>query len=415
VYPERPGFVFTGWNTPEGNLLIDTNGAFHYMGSNSAYLTPREDGTCYWVYDGDITLEAGWDDCSVVNSFEELQSALANPEVGNIVVTNTLIVPNGSVIDGGGRTLYFRNGNRLNSIFELYSTSSCTLKNMTIDFGGNVGMNARHAIVMENVTLKNAITYAFMNNSSALLRSCSITGSQGNNGVIFSQGETLTMTNCSVHDNAGDGINCSDGTLTIDGGSVTGNSGRGIRNYGGQVLLNNCTIANNGGDGIYTTYGATKAVNVTVAGNARGSVTDSSGEATFVNSVLVDNIGEYGDVTMDAINTSATLINCLTGDIYEYQHVLTDCISVSKQTVFHSYESGKPVLIQLADGSWAARLSADSAALTGGCSTYFSTDHGSAAYGSTPVYIKGSEGATRVTTYQGGGARMDGVIGAYNQ
>ena len=412
--PERPGFVFTGWNTPEGNLLINTNGTFYYAGSNSAYLTPREDGTCYWVYDDDITLTAGWDDCSEVNSFEELQLALANPEIGNIMITNTLIVPNDSVIDGGGRTLYFRNSNPNNSMFELSLAQSCTFRNMTIDFGGNVGMNVSNTIVMENVTLKNATMYALMNNGHAFLRDCSVTGSRGENGVIFSQGETLKMINCSVFGNAGDGINCAHGTLTMDGSSVTDSTGKGIRNGGGQVLLNNCTIANNGSDGIYTTYGTTNGVNVTVAGNRRGSVLDTAGGATFVNSVLVDNKENYGDVTQEVIGTVTTLVNCLTGRVTENWLDRTDCREVEQQTVFHAYENGCPVLTQLADGTWAARLSENSPTLTGGCATFFSAESGSAAYGSTPTYIAGSEGAVNVTTYQGGAARTDGVIGACN-
>jgi hypothetical protein len=81
--------------------------------------------------------------------------------------------------------------------------------------------------------------------------------------------------------------------------------------------------------------------------------------------------------------------------------------------MFGSYVYRNPDLTQLPDGTWAAPLASDSIALTGGCETYFSAENGTAAYGDTPTYIAGDTGAERVTTYQGGGTRMNGVMGAY--
>lgn len=118
-------------------------------------------------------------------------------------------------------------------------------------------------------------------------------------------------------------------------------------------------------------------------------------------------------MTEDSIGGGTYLINCLTGSIYDYWFTMSGCKTASAQTVFNAYTVSRPLLVQLSNGTWAAPLAADSAALTGGCATYFSAENDSAAYGDTPTYIAGETGAAAVTAYQGGGTRASGVIGAY--
>ncbi len=414
--PSRTGFSFTGWYVQGGTKLINADGSFNYTGANSAYLTPNPDDTCYWVYDSDVTLYAGWDESASVATYEELMAALASQDDGDIIVTEVLVFPSSVNIDGGGRTLYFQNSNPSNTIFELSSTTSCAISYLTVDFGGKEGINnTAGEISLDNVTLCNASEYALraQGGSVAELRNCTITGSGRG---IFCEAP-MTMVNCSIKDNGGDGIYCSNGgILTMENCSVTGSGAKGINNDSGQVILNNTTIANNL-VGIYTVYGSTTAVNVTVAGNNRGSLAGTSSNVTFCNSILADNSVSYGDVDKETTDANTTLINCVTGQIYDVWFTLTGCKEVPQQSVFNSYDNGKPVLTQLSDGTWVTQLSTSSAALTGGCATYFSAEDRSAAYGAygggTPTYIVGNSGAERVTTYQGGGTRVDGVIGAH--
>ena len=74
-----------------------------------------------------------------------------------------------------------------------------------------------------------------------------------------------------------------------------------------------------------------------------------------------------------------------------------------------------PALVQQANGTYTAPLADDSAALSGGCDVYFDyTVNGATeiAYGIVPTYLIGTSGGTKVTDYQGGGARDPDVIGA---
>ncbi|HWP79638.1 MAG TPA: InlB B-repeat-containing protein [Candidatus Acidoferrum sp.] len=409
--PKKTGSRFTGWYTSGGVLLIDPYGSFVYSPDALTYLS-AEGGAAKWIYDGTVTLTAHWEEASGVTTYGELLTALADSSEEPIVIAQTIAIPDGAVIDGGGHTIHneaYADADLLDPVFTF--EGGATIQDLTIVGGEDGGaLMPEQPVTLENVTLEGA---TLMLMGGGTLTDCIFTGSKM---AVWLGGDTL-MQNCTVdrdHEDSTSAIQVSGASLVMENCSVTNNSGHGIYTYEATLLMNNCTVANNGNCGLYDWGPSTiTALNSTFAGNAVSGCRLGAGTAAvFVNTVLAENLADF-DLELETGDEDVTLIHCVYGVCEEEQLTILNSLALDVPGLFAGYEGGKPALTQLSDGTWAAPLAAESPALTGGCDTYFSAEDGCAAYGDTPVYVAGETGANEVTVCQGGAARASGTIGAY--
>ena len=134
---------------------------------------------------------------------------------------------------------------------------------------------------------------------------------------------TLTLTNCSVSENAGTGID-NEGTLTLMNSTVSDNGGcfpqcsigvGGIDSHGdpASLTLINSAVLNNAGryvGGVSATGGVLSAVNTTISGNSGdvGGIT-ASGTVTLISSTVSGN--ETGGLNFggDSLTVANTIID----------------------------------------------------------------------------------------------------------
>jgi CSLREA domain-containing protein len=106
----------------------------------------------------------------------------------------------------------------------------------------------------------------------------------GGFGVV-SRG-TLTVTNCIVAGNSGDGISSRHSTLTLANSSIVDNSGAGIEAVGfGTATVTGSRVARNSSSGIRVRNAGVTITNSTVAGNSAG---DGGGIANEAGAVTID-------------------------------------------------------------------------------------------------------------------------------
>jgi hypothetical protein len=168
--PRRTGYRFTGWYTEGGLLLIDSYGNFNFAEGTLSYFNGN-DGTPKWIYDGNITLNAGWEASSGVASYAELLAALAEASEDPIDVAQTITIPGGAEIDGNGRTINnqaYADVDLLDPIFEF--EGGATIRNLTIvsDVDGGE-LTPQDDITLENVTIEGA---TLMLNGGGTLTDC---------------------------------------------------------------------------------------------------------------------------------------------------------------------------------------------------------------------------------------------------
>ena len=118
---------------------------------------------------------------------------------------------------------------------------------------------------------------------------------------IFSRG-TLTVTNCLIAGNSGEGIFNAFGDLTLTRSSVTENASAGVAVRGGTATLGHDRIARNSGGGLSIGTGTVTLAKSTIAGN---SARDGGGIS------LVE-----GDLTVDASTITNNTATGLGGGVF---------------------------------------------------------------------------------------------------
>ncbi len=136
-------------------------------------------------------------------------------------------------------------------------------------------------------------------------------------GAVFNQGGTLTLTDCTVSGNTGQGntpnsVNggglYNTGTMiltncTVSGNTASATTGGLFNNGAGTMTLSNCTISGNSSGlngGLFNSNGATLAMtNCTVSGNSGGRVRSLGGTVTLTNTIVAGNTGGQVSGTLD--------------------------------------------------------------------------------------------------------------------
>ena len=151
--------------------------------------------------------------------------------------------------------------------------------------------------------------------------------SSNNGGGIFSEGDSLTLTNSTVSGNrasgSGGGIQSEGNSLTLINSTVSGNTSdgsAGILNDGGTMTITNSTVSGNNavfnGGGIFN-FGASSTVTLTnstvtnnTAGQGGGGI-NNSGTAILRNTIVAGNTASTG---RDALGTFSSQGNNLIGN-----------------------------------------------------------------------------------------------------
>ncbi|MDD6071587.1 MAG: hypothetical protein PUC12_12375, partial [Clostridiales bacterium] len=412
---------------------------------------------------GNVEKVKAAEDVRTVGTLDELISALADDSIHRVIVSQTITLAHGTVLDGQGKTVQVAfpyleesgaTSDRLSfyNVFTVDSGATVTIKNMQIFGGMNGNANAGGIVNKGTLTLEN-ITIARSNrglciagrSSKAILKNTNIVRNQCSyGGGIFCDGGTLVMDGCSLTENrstaSGGGAMeiKNSGTLYANNTVIANNSsseiGGAINNYGSNVYLMNCQVTGN-----VTTaarYGASAGAGLGING----------GILKAVNSIFMDNYfilrGTEEPVASDIgayAGNDNKLINCIYGKIQIGSGTIDtgdNNKEITEDSIFTSYRNDgvlyggsnaytsafkHPALRAKAGNSYAlyANLSVSGNASSGGVDTYF--DYSDLAnvkmsYGpeaSMTAMTTSQAGADRkVTTYYEGGERTSGVIGA---
>lgn len=402
----------------------------------------------------DTTYVAQWLSSASVSNLADLQIALANNAVSEVVVTQAIALPNGTTLDGLGKMVRVQTTG-VNDSGNVQNGSAYSV--FTVAAGSTV--------TIANLTVKGGSTSAIVNGGSLTMNRVIITqsGSSGNNGGGFRNTGKALLKDCSITmnvANAGGGfINSGGASMILDGCSVTNNriigmyGGGGCENSGSLYLLNT-TFANNQsleiGGAINNYTGTVYIVNSTITANLStsnmgsptgGGIGNNGGTIRVVNSLLANNFEKHGaneakpsDIGVYSSGNNIYLYNsycgafvtsvaanlAVTGDATNNVGSVVNPIGNGLTDIFSSYADWNglscPTLLSLANNTSAAPLAGASAALNGGTDVYFEYTVNAVtalAYGIIPEYLVGTAGGTKMTVYQDGSNRTEGVIGAY--
>ena len=164
--------------------------------------------------------------------------------------------------------------------------------------------------------------------STAMLTDCTISGNSAvsGGGVLFGYYATATMTGCTISGNtaANDGGGVANaGTLAISDSKILNNtafSGAGLYNtFYGSLTLTDCTVSDNTGTGVnnrgggVTSHGQLKMIDSTVTGNTAdlgGGVFNQYGVATLTRTTISGNYATIAGAGMLDYGATATLTDC---------------------------------------------------------------------------------------------------------
>lgn len=390
----------------------------------------------------DTTYTAQWATSTSVTSLAELLAALADNNVSEVVITNAIALPNGTVLDGNGKTVKAQitglneagniQAGSNHNIFTVGFGSTVSIKNLTVKGGSTTAITNSGTLTMDNVVITQSGSATnpgggFRNSGTANLINTAITlnvASYGG-GFLNSNGANMIMDNCSVTGNRSMGLGSggggceNNGTLSLNNTTFSGNQGSeiggAINNYGGTLYVINSTITGN-------------QVNTGSTSHYGGGIGFNGGTIKILNSLIANN---YQNTTLSDIgnfsnSTNITIINSLVGAYLSMSSQPTSVASTINPVgngltgVFNTYQVvngvSVPVLVKLSNNTFVAPLIAGSPALTGGTEVYFDyTIAGVSvlAYGLTPTYIINGTVGAQIDTFQGGSIRGAGVIGAY--
>lgn len=390
---------------------------------------------------------------NVVSNLEELQTALNNDSFTEVIINNAITLPNGTILDGKGKTVrvekpYVKENGQLEEspsttrVFTIENSSNITIKNMTI-MGGRINNSAAISsngnLTMENVNVVRSNRGLDNYGGITILKKCNFSLNVGQSaGAIWSgNGAKIILDGCSFTQNRSNGgsgygggaIGVSGAYLyannTIFANNATQEIGGAINIYGGNVYLMNCTVAGNC---------------TTKSSSCGGGIGKNGGVFHAVNSVFIDNYAKIsGDKVRSDIGiyggSGGTLNNCVYSKIQGSMSSTINCKVDESNTTASTYTDNG---IILSDGSTSASFSHpvlttgtnsyskyviiknSGNAATGGINTYYdysNTSNIKMGYGndSSITALGGLTTPTsdkKVTTYYEGGARVYGVIGA---
>ncbi|MBE6828466.1 MAG: hypothetical protein E7514_07685 [Ruminococcaceae bacterium] len=355
-----------------------------------------------------------------VSSLAGLTAALTDSDIDEIIVTQTITLPNGTELYGNGKTVraeitgvdeqgIVQNGSDY-TVFKTASDATVHIYDMTI-MGGSISavINETGKLYLDNVTitrsgsddnagggLKNGVqnlsdgkntshktAYVIMKNSS-IVRNVAIYG-----GGFMNYG-TLIMDGCSLSENR---------SINVAGGGGAGENE-------GYAYLNNCTVANNTsseiGGGINVCKGGELYImNCTFTGNVTycnggnnfgGAVGDNDCVVKAVNSIFANNyyinkstqtvtpndIGLYSGNDVTAYNSivgtvsggTATLENCSSNTDNLFAAYVTGNVLAGDGTE-STADFSKPAVVQNASGELYTPVSGDYQGDIEGVPTYF--------------------------------------------
>lgn len=223
-----------------------------------------------------------------VSSLEELQTALSTATSSTeIIVTETIVLPNGTNLDGNGATVRVAEpyltetgiinpnykSNTVQNVFKVENTksSSVSIRNMTV-MGGYVEGDSWDAAIfntanpylyMENVTITRSCRGFDNRYGNAVLKNCNIIRNYATQGAgIGTCGNTI-LDGCNISENritdnveiygvgiGGGGLELANGSVTYIINSVIANNtsagtAAGISVYNAQLYMFNSTVTGN--------------------------------------------------------------------------------------------------------------------------------------------------------------------------
>ena len=253
-----------------------------------------------------------------------------------ITITSVKTVASSLTLDGGG--LLTINGNNAFRVFTVNPSVTFNVQNLTITNGNSIA----GAAIYNNGGTLNVTNSTLTGNAAAFggggiynLGILSVTNStlagntapSGGGGGIYSQGNTLTVTNsifvgnsAGSNNSGGGGIYSNGSNLSITNSTLAGNSANGNTGSGGGIYgfnsimsVTNSTLAGNlaflGGGGILNSGGNLSITNSTLSGNTAstsngGGVNNLNGFSKLIDSLVVNN-GTGGDLAGIAPNPNS--------------------------------------------------------------------------------------------------------------
>ena len=416
---------------------------------------------------GNVEKVQAAEDVTTVGTLKELKTALGNDAIHRVIVSKRITLPDGTNLDGHGKTVqvevpYLEESGATSdspsnyNVFTVDSGANVTIKNMQIFGGQNSSAGGiiiiEGTLALENITIARSCRGLYVSDSGkAVLKNTNIVRNQcKNGGGILCTGGTLVMDGCSLTENRSTDSGCGGGAMEIIwNGSLYANNtviannssdgiGGAISNYESNVYLMNCQVIGN--------------VTTEALGGGLGINCDSAGLLKAVNSIFKDNYfiengtgtPENGTLQVSDVGIRSgsgnKLINCIYGKI---QSLYDDAIDtadnnkeITEDSIFTNYRNDgvlyggsndyttafKHPALRAKDGnSYAlyANPSDSGEARSGGVDTYF--DYSDLAnvkmsYGPAErmnaMTTNPADASCKVTTYYEGGERTSGVIGA---
>ncbi len=394
-----------------------------------------------------------------VSTLEELQTALNNDSLTEVIVSSAITLPNGTVLDGNGKTLrvekpYVKEDGKLEespsagNIFNIESSSEVVIKNMTIMGGqksGSGAISSNGYLTLENVNVVRSHRGLDDYGGVSILKNCnfSLNVCKSAGAIWCGNGAKLILDGCSFTQNRSNGGSSS-------GGGAIGVSGGSTKLYANNTIFaNNATEEIGGAINIYT--GNVYLMNCTVTGNCTtnsaicgGGIGKNGGSFEAVNCIFVDNYASISDSPKTRCDigiysgSNSELYNCVYRYIQGNIPVISNCvIDTSNQTANEYTNTGimlsnqsisieflHPVLTSSEANEYAKYIAIkkNGSAATGGIQTYFDysdTSDVKMGFGNEDN-ITSLGGLTipnsnnKVTTYFEGGTREDAIIGASN-
>ncbi len=391
---------------------------------------------------------------TVVSTLSELQAALNNDTYTEVIVSNAITLPDGTVLDGAGKTVrvekpYVKEDGTLETsatpsrVFSIESGSHVSISNMTVMGGeksGTAAISLIHGyLTMENVNVVRS-NRGLDSNGTAILKNCnfSLNVCKSAGAIWTGSGAILVLDGCSFTNNRS------------NGGSSYGGGAIGLSGSGSYLYANNTVFANNAsqeiGGAINVYDGNAYLMNCTVTGNCTsnsascgGGIGKNGGSFYAVNCLFADNyatikstltrsdIGKYS-------GSNSVLYNCLYGTL-QGSATVTDCKTDLTDTVANEYANAPIMLSEgtvsvnfvhpvLSNGtnsfSEYVPVNPNGNAATGGVSTYFDysdINNVKMGYGIDDNIValgglNAPDSGKKVTSYIEGGIRSSGVIGA---
>lgn len=226
----------------------------------------------------------------------------------NAAATGDLDITDDLTLVGAGPNDTFIDANGIDRVFELFNGSQATISTLTMR-GGNSGFTAGGSIRLTNTT---SLTLKLVRLSD--------TAASSSHAIFALNGSTLNIFSSRIENNLSGGMAIqTDVTAAIHNSSISGNqtpsgSGAGISSAGALTLVNSTLSGNSAGfaGGAIQNSGTLSLYNVTVANNTAGTsglsgsgggIDIANGTAVLRNSIIADNVVQFGSSYHDCLGT----------------------------------------------------------------------------------------------------------------